>query len=92
MSRRLSKGAERYIDSGAVAVDLPLFNDNQDTVHRRIMLMLNMNKIVQHLWHFIRCEQTEQLMPVFDTEKRGRSTGDMMTWYTSNGIMTCPIT
>jgi len=45
--------------------------------------MMNMNKIVQHLWGFIRLEQTERIIPVLDTAKKVRSTADMPTWYTS---------
>lgn len=47
------------------------------------MLIMNMNRIVQHLWDYIKMEQTRKLIPVFDTRKRIRSTADMMTWYTS---------
>ena len=42
-----------------------------------------MNKIVQHLWSFIKLEQTERLLPVFDQSKKVRSTEHMVTWYTS---------
>lgn len=42
-----------------------------------------MNKIVQHLWGFIKMEQTESLVPIFDPNKKVRSTGDMPAWYTS---------
>ena len=45
--------------------------------------MMNMNKIVQHLWGFIKLEQTERIAPVFDPNKRVRSTADMPTWFTS---------
>ena len=52
-------------------------------VIRRLMLIMNMNKIVQHLWDYIKMEQTKKLIPVLDTRKRIRSTADMLTWYTS---------
>ena len=58
----------------------PLFF--QDELRRRILLTLNMTKIVQHIWEAIRQENTEQLVPVFDNERPIRSTGDMRTWYT----------
>jgi type III restriction enzyme len=72
---------EEYVISGAIVINPPLFNT--DPVRQRILLMMNMNKIVQHLWSFIKLEQTESLVPIFDTNKRVRSTGDMPTWYTS---------
>ena len=45
--------------------------------------MINMNKIVQHLWSFIKLEQTDKAVPIFDPGKKVRSTGDMPTWFTS---------
>ena len=42
-----------------------------------------MNKIVQHIWDLIRAENTEELVPVFDSENPIRSTRKMRTWYTS---------
>lgn len=72
---------EEHLKSGAIVVDPPLFNT--DPVRQRIIYMMNMNKIVQHLWSFIKLEQTEKIVPVFDTNKKVRSTGDMPTWFTS---------
>lgn len=72
---------EKYLNSGAIVINPPLFNTNP--VRRRIIYMLNMNKIVQHLWEFIKLEQTERIIPVFDTGKKVRSTADMLTWFTS---------
>jgi type III restriction enzyme len=72
---------EAYVSSGAIVINPPLFNT--DPLRQRIILMMNMNKIVQHLWGFIKLEQTESLVPIFDPNKRVRSTGDMPTWYTS---------
>lgn len=72
---------EEYLRSGAIVINPPLFNT--DPVRQRIIYMMNMNKIVQHLWSFIKLEQTERIAPVFDPNKRVRSTGDMPTWFTS---------
>lgn len=72
---------EEYLNSGAIVITPPLFNT--DPVRQRIIYMMNMNKIVQHLWGFIKMEQTEKAVPVFDPNKRVRSTGDMPTWFTS---------
>lgn len=38
---------------------------------------------VQHLWSFIKLEQTEKIAPIFDPNKKIRSTADMPTWFTS---------
>lgn len=72
---------EKYLASGTIVINPPLFNT--DPIRQRIVLMMNMNKIVQHLWSFIKTEQTESLIPVFNVNKKVRSTGDMPTWYTS---------
>jgi type III restriction enzyme len=54
-----------------------------DPLRVRIMYMLNMSRIVEHLWQFITCEETEALVPLFDQNKKVRSTGDMPNWWTS---------
>jgi type III restriction enzyme len=71
---------DAYIASGIIAISPPLFN--QDPLRRRIILTLNMNKLVQHLWEAIRFENTLALVPIFDAEHPIRSTGDMRTWFT----------
>lgn len=55
----------------------------RDELKRRILLTLNMNKIVQHLFEAIRFENTLDIQPVFDSNQPIRSTGNMRTWYTS---------
>jgi type III restriction enzyme len=47
------------------------------------MYMLNMNKIVQHLWRFIKFQTTTRIAPFFNPGNKIRSTGDMQTWWTS---------
>ena len=49
---------------------------------RRLIITLNMTRVVQHIWEAIRQENTERLTPVFDRDHPIRSTGDMRTWYT----------
>ena len=63
---------ERYLDSGGVVVDPPLFNE--DDRWRRIVLTLNMTRVV--------FENTLALEPVFDSDRPIRTTGDMLPWYT----------
>ncbi len=75
------KLVEDYLHSGAIVINPPLFNT--DPLRQHIIYMMNMNKIVQHLWSFIKLVQTERTVPVFDPGKKVRSTGDMPTWYTS---------
>lgn len=72
---------EQFIDSDKIQIKSDLFL--QDDSKRKILIILNMNKIVQHIWSAIRSENTEKLTPIFDKEKPIRSTEDVRTWYTS---------
>lgn len=71
---------EEFLQSDAIVINPPLFNTNP--LRKRIMYMMNMTKIVQHLWGYIKLSNTEKLVPVFDPGKKVRSTADMVTWYT----------
>src|SRR5712692_11319058 len=59
---QLVRLVEQYIDSGRV-IDPPLFNE--DDKRRRIVITLNMTKVVQHLCEAIRFENALTLEPVF---------------------------
>lgn len=72
---------EQFIESEKITIKKDLFH--LDNSKRKILIILNMNKIIQHIWTQIRAENTERLTAVFDKEKPIRSTGDMRTWYTS---------
>ncbi|MCS6849187.1 MAG: DEAD/DEAH box helicase family protein [Anaerolineae bacterium] len=77
---QLVKIVERFIASGRIAITPSLFN--QDELRRRLIITLNMSRVVQHVWEAVRQENTERLTPVFDRDHPIRSTGDMRTWYT----------
>jgi len=72
---------EQFIESDKITVKHDLFH--QDNSKRKILIILNMNKIIQHIWTQIRAENTEKLSAVFDKERPIRSTSDMRTWFTS---------
>ncbi|MEW5980091.1 MAG: BPTD_3080 family restriction endonuclease [Acidobacteriota bacterium] len=71
---------ERFIRSHRLEINPPLFY--QDELKRRVMLTLNMQRIVQHVFERIRFANTESLEPVFESTRPIRSTGDMLPWYT----------
>lgn len=71
---------EVFLRSDRLDIIPALFN--QEDRRRRILLTLNMNKVVRHLWEAIRFENALRLTPVFDAEKPIRGTGDMLPWYT----------
>jgi len=77
---QLIRLVEEFITSEKILINPPLFG--QDDVKKRVLITLNMEKIVQHIWEAIRFENVESNMPVFDREKPIRSTGDMKAWYT----------
>lgn len=77
---QLIRIVEQFIGSDRIQI-IPALFDTED-LRRRIVITLNMSKVVQHIWEAIRFENQLSLSPVFDTERPIRSTGDMLPWYT----------
>ncbi len=77
---QLVRLVEQFIRSDNIHITPALFY--QDDLKRRLIITLNMTKVVQHIWEAIRFENTEKLEPVFDRDRPIRSTGDMVKWYT----------
>ena len=77
---QLVRLVEQFIRSDRISIIPALFL--RDDLMRRLIITLNMTKVVQHIWEAIRFENTESLEPVFDRDRPIRSTGDMTTWYT----------
>ena len=77
---RLIRVLEDFVGSDKIQISPPLFN--QDDIRRRLVITLNLGKVVQHMWESIIPENTESMIPVFDTERPIVSTGNMRTWYT----------
>lgn len=78
---QLIRIVEQFMDSDKISIKNPLFN--QEETRRRILIMLNMNKVIQHIWNEVRANNTMELTPVFDKEKPLLSTTDVRTWWTS---------
>ena len=77
---QLVRLVEQFLRSDRITIMPALFG--QDDLRRRLIITLNMTKVVQHIWEAIRFENTEKLAPVFDRDRPIRSTSDMGTWYT----------
>ena len=77
---QLVRLVEQLILSDRIVITPGLFH--QDDLRRRLIITLNMTKVVQHVWEAVRFENTERLEPVFDRDHPIRSTADMSTWYT----------
>jgi type III restriction enzyme len=78
---QLVRIVEQFIRSYRILISPPLFY--QDELRRRLIITLNMSRIVQHVCEAVRQENTERLTPIFDRDHPIRSTGQMRTWYTS---------
>lgn len=72
---------ELFIESDKLRVSPEIFNS--DDLRRRILIALHMPTIAEHLRQQIHFQNTEALVPIFDTERPIRATGDMLPWYTS---------
>ena len=77
---QLVRLVEQFIRSDRIQITPALFLHGDLT--RRLIITLNMTKVVQHISEAIRFENTESLEVVFDQERPIRSTGDMGIWYT----------
>lgn len=77
---QLVRIVEDFIRSSCISILPPLFY--QDELRRRLIITLNMSRVVQHVWEMVRQENSRKLMPVFDRDHPIRSTGEMRTWYT----------
>lgn len=77
---QLVRIVEEFVRSDRIAISPPLFY--QDELRRRLIITLNMSRVVQHVWEAVRQENTERLTPVFDRDHPIRATGEMRTWYT----------
>jgi type III restriction enzyme len=72
---------ETYINSGRIHVEPAPFMQNKTKL--KLLFILNMNRIVRHLWDYIQYEETARFVPFFNPAKKTRSTADMPSWWTS---------
>jgi type III restriction enzyme len=77
---QLIRLVEQFIGSDRLRVDPPIFD--RDDLRRRIVITLSMSKVVEHVKQAIHFGNTESLVPIFDTQRPIRATGDMLPWYT----------
>jgi len=71
---------EQFIDSNKLLIKHKFY---QEDSRKRLLIILNMNKIVHHLFTAIRFANAEEIVPIFDKEIPIKSTENMMLWYTS---------
>ena len=68
---------EAFIRSGKISIFPSLFY--RDELRRRLIITLNMSRVVQHVWEAVRQDNTERLSPVFDRDHPIRTTDEMRT-------------
>ena len=78
---QLVKIVEDFIDSNKIFIYSLAYRE--DDLKRRLLILLNMNKIVTHLFNAIKFENTQEVAPIFNKEMPLKSTENMMTWFTS---------
>ena len=83
---QLVRLVEQFIGSDRIMITPTRFN--RDDLGRRLVVTLNMTRLVQHIWQAIRFQNAETLEPVFDRDRPILSTGDMRTWYTGKPCAT----
>lgn len=71
---------DSFIDSNKLLIP-SLFH--QEEVRRRVLLAMNIDRIVEHICRFVRAGNKERIEPVFDPEFPIGSTANMRPWYTT---------
>ena len=77
---QLVRITEEFVDSNKLYVKSESYRED---LKKRLLILLNMNRIVQHILNEVMLKNTEELVPIFDKENPIKSTGRMMTWYSS---------
>ena len=77
---QLVRLVEEFVRSDKIELEPPIFA--QDPPRRRLVVSLNMRRVIQHVCQAVREVNADELTPVFDRDQPIRSTADMTTWYT----------
>ncbi len=56
---------------------------HSDSLRRRILIALNIDRVVHHVLRYVREQNREELQPVYDVDNPIGSTARMRTWYTT---------
>ena len=76
---QLVKIIENFINSDKLVIKGITYNED---FRKNLLILLNMNKIVRHVFNAIRFESTEDVAAIFDKEIPIKSTSNMVSWYT----------
>lgn len=76
---------EQFLKSDKLEIKIPLFHGTEQL--RNIVIALNLQKIINHIGHFIRISSKESPSIILDPVRPVRSTATALTWYTSKPTM-----
>lgn len=76
--------AMQFIESDRIEITPPLFY--QDKKRRRLVIALNMTKVMRHFWQAIKFSNIEKTEIVVDSNYPIRKTGDMRAWRTRKPV------
>ena len=74
---------EKFINRSDSIRIIPHSLDSLSDISRKIIITLGMTSVVRHIMEAVRFQNTTKLDIVWDQDHPIRSTGDMITWYTS---------
>lgn len=77
---QIVKLVESFLESGKIIIANTTY---EEELRRRVLIALNMTKIVHHIWSVITFQNIESVALTFNKEKPIRSTSDMMPWNTT---------
>ncbi|MDR0568761.1 MAG: DEAD/DEAH box helicase family protein [Spirochaetaceae bacterium] len=72
---------ERYIASGRIIIEPALYT--ADPLKIKLMYILNMQRIAEHICNAVKVYKLENSVPVFDPIRKTGSTRNMPRWFTS---------
>lgn len=72
---------DQFLTSDKLDIKVPKFGATEKL--KKIVIALNVQKIINHIGHFIRSSSKEAPAMVLDSVRPKRSTATAMTWYTS---------
>ncbi|MBI3289862.1 DEAD/DEAH box helicase family protein [Candidatus Microgenomates bacterium] len=78
---QLTQIIDQFIESNKLELKIPIFKGTEEL--RKIVVALNLQKIVNHIGNFIKSSSKELPTAVMDPVRPVRSTASAMTWYTS---------
>lgn len=78
---QLLRMIEEFTDSKKLVIKVPKFEHTE--LLRRIVVALNIQRIVEHLSAFIKSSSSEDPVAIFDSVRPVRSTATAPVWYTS---------